>query len=99
MIFDSPPILAVTDSEILSRMTDASILVAGANETNREMLLKAAQLLSDDSHSFLGVVLNKFKFNIGYGYYYKNYYYYYSDKKKNRFLPFSRLLGKNNSTN
>lgn len=99
VIFDSPPILAVTDSEILSRMTDASILVAGANEANREMLMKAAQLLSDDSHSFLGVVLNKFKFNIGYGYYYKNYYYYYSDKKKNRFLPFSGFLGKNNNTN
>ncbi|MBA4319970.1 MAG: hypothetical protein C0412_16340 [Flavobacterium sp.] len=88
IIFDSPPILAVTDSEILSRMMDASILVAGSNEANREMLKKAAQLLSDDKNSFLGVVLNKFKFNIGYGYYYKNYYYYYSDKRKNRIFTF-----------
>ncbi len=86
IIFDSPPILAVTDSEILSRMMDASILVAASNEANREMLRKAAQLLSDDKNSFLGVVLNKFKFNIGYGYYYRNYYYYYSDGRKNGFI-------------
>lgn len=92
VIFDSPPILAVTDSEILSRMMDASILVAGSNEANREMLKKAAQLLSDDKNSFLGVVLNKFKFNLGYGYYYKNYYYYYSDKKKNGKFSISRLF-------
>jgi polysaccharide biosynthesis transport protein len=99
VIFDSPPILAVTDSEILSRITDASVLIAGANEANREMLKKATQLLKDEDNSFLGVILNKFKFNIGYGYYYKNYYYYYTDKKKNRFSPFSRLFGKNNNLN
>lgn len=97
IIFDSPPILAVTDSEILSRMMDASILVAGSNEANREMLKKAASILSEDKNSFLGVVLNKFKFNIGYGYYYKNYYYYYSDKKKNRLFSMFKHFSRNNN--
>jgi len=94
VIFDSPPILAVTDSEILSKMIDASILIAGCNEANRDMLRKSVQILSDDKHRFLGVVLNKFKFNIGYGYYYKNYYYYYSDKRKKNI--FQRLFRKRN---
>lgn len=99
VIFDSPPILAVTDSEILSRLTDGSVLVAASNEANRDMLKKAARLLSEDKNSFLGVVLNKFKFNIGYGYYYKNYYYYYTDKKKKRLFPFLKYFQKNKINN
>jgi len=95
IIFDSPPILAVTDSEVLSRLVDASILVAASNEANRDMLKKASHLLSEDKSSFLGVVLNKFKFNIGYGYYYRNYYYYYSDEKKKNWMSFLKYFKRN----
>jgi len=81
VILDSAPIIAVTDSEILARIVDATILVASAETTESGLLVKAAQLLKNDNSSFIGAVLNKFSFKSGYGSYYK-YYYYYSDKRK-----------------
>lgn len=88
IVLDSPPIIAVTDSEILSRIADSTILVAASGETEIELLKKSAELLQHDSESFIGVVLNKFTFRSGYGSYYK-YYYYYShnkDAKKKKFF-------------
>ncbi len=82
VVIDSPPIIAVTDSEILSRIADASILVASAGETDGELLSKAAELMDHENKSFIGVVLNKFSYRSGYGSYYK-YYYYYSHNKEN----------------
>ena len=81
IILDSAPIIAVTDSEILARIVDATILVASAETTEIDLLVKAAQLLKNDNSTFIGVVLNKFSYQAGYGSYYK-YYYYYSDKRK-----------------
>jgi len=88
IVLDSPPIIAVTDSEILSRIADSTILVAASGETEIELLKKSVELLQQDSDSFIGVVLNKFTFRSGYGSYYK-YYYYYShnkDVKKKKFF-------------
>jgi len=88
IVLDSPPIIAVTDSEILSRIADSTILVAASGETEIELLKKSVELLQHDSDSFIGVVLNKFTFRSGYGSYYK-YYYYYShnkDVKKKKFF-------------
>lgn len=81
IIIDSPPIVAVTDSEILSRLVDASILVVSAENTEIELMRKAAELLSNESKSFIGAVLNNFSYKSGYGSYYK-YYYYYSHQSK-----------------
>ncbi len=87
IIIDSPPIIAVTDSEIMSSMVDGTLLVVSANNTEVELMEKAVQLLSHDRSSFIGVVLNNFTYRSGYGSYYK-YYYYYSrptnGAKKNR---------------
>ncbi len=82
VVIDSPPIIAVTDSEILSRIADATILVAAAGETDSELLGKASELLQHENKSFIGVVLNKFSYRSGYGSYYK-YYYYYAHNKEN----------------
>jgi len=82
IIVDSPPMLAVTDSEILYKLTDGMILTVKANSTPREVIknivLRIKMLGSD---KFLGAVLNAFKYKEGYGYYYK-YYYYYSETQK-----------------
>ncbi|VAX26426.1 Tyrosine-protein kinase [hydrothermal vent metagenome] len=88
IVLDSPPIIAVTDSEILSRIADTTILVAASGETEIELLKKSAELLQHDSDSFIGVVLNKFTFKSGYGSYYKYYYYYSNNKdaKKKKFF-------------
>ena len=76
IVIDSPPVIAVTDSEILSRLVDASILVVSANDTEIELMEKSVELLSHDNGSFIGVLLNRFSYKSGYGSYYKYYYYY-----------------------
>lgn len=81
IMLDSPPIIAVTDSEILSRIVDASILVASANTTEIDLLQKSVELLRHEKNTFIGVLLNNFSYRAGYGSYYK-YYYYYSRPKE-----------------
>lgn len=87
IILDSPPVIAVTDSEILSSLVDATILVVSADQTEVELMQKAGELLQHQHGSFLGVLLNNFTYKSGYGSYYK-YYYYYSrpsnDKAKKK---------------
>jgi len=76
IVIDSPPIIAVTDAEILSSVVDGTILVVSANNTEMELMEKAVQLLNHERSSFIGVVLNNFTYRSGYGSYYKYYYYY-----------------------
>lgn len=76
VIVDSPPIIAVTDSDILSRILDATILVVSANETEIELMTKSVELLQHERDTFIGVLLNNFSYRSGYGAYYKHYYYY-----------------------
>ncbi len=82
VVIDSPPIIAVTDSEILSRLVDATILVVSANNTEVDLMRKSAELLTHEKKSFIGVLLNNFSYRSGYGSYYK-YYYYYSQNGGN----------------
>lgn len=81
ILLDSPPIIAVTDSEILARIADGTILVVSANATETELMEKSIEILRQDNVSFLGTVLNNFIYKSSYGSYYK-YYYYYSRPKK-----------------
>jgi capsular exopolysaccharide synthesis family protein len=89
ILLDSPPFISVTDAEILSRISDGTILVVQANKTPVDAFLKTYQRIVDiDSHKFLGSVLNNFRLKSAYGYYY-NYYYYYSkpdglDKRRSK---------------
>jgi tyrosine-protein kinase Etk/Wzc len=75
ILVDSPPIIAVTDAEILSRMVDATILVVAAESTELELMEKSVELLRGENNSFIGTVLNNFSYKAGYGSYYKKYYY------------------------
>ncbi|HEX2868270.1 MAG TPA: polysaccharide biosynthesis tyrosine autokinase [Ignavibacteriales bacterium] len=94
IVIDSPPILAVTDAEILSRIADLSLLVAAAEITEIDVMKKAVELLSHEQNSFIGVLLNNFIYKNGYGSYYKNYYYYQSPvkDKKEKLLYTGRQL-------
>ena len=76
IIMDSPPIISVTDSEILSRIADGTILVVSADSTEIDLMTNAVGLIKNDKSPFLGVVLNNFVYKNGYGSYYKYYYYY-----------------------
>lgn len=82
IIIDSPPIIAVTDAEILARKVDGNILVVSAESTEKDMLERAVQLLKNDLSVLIGTVLNNFSTKPGYGSYYKYYYYYASSKEK-----------------
>lgn len=78
IVIDSPPYISVTDSEILSRITDGTILVVQANKTPIDAFLRTYERINNiGEHKFLGAVLNNFMYKQAYGYYY-NYYYYYS---------------------
>ncbi|MDD5360611.1 MAG: polysaccharide biosynthesis tyrosine autokinase [Ignavibacteria bacterium] len=87
IVLDSPPFISVTDAEILSRISDGTILVVQANKTPIDAFIRTHDRIEfNESHKFLGSVLNNFSIKSAYGYYY-NYYYYYSkpeskDKKK-----------------
>ncbi|MCX6149816.1 MAG: polysaccharide biosynthesis tyrosine autokinase [Ignavibacteriales bacterium] len=76
IVIDSAPIIAVTDSEIISRLVDATILVVSANTTEVDVMQKSVELLKHEQNTFIGVLLNNFSYKSGYGSYYKYYYYY-----------------------
>ena len=74
ILFDSPPLLAVTDAVILSRLSDGVILIAQAGKTAREDAKQAARQLRDVDAPILGVILNEMDLSDKrYGYYYYQY--------------------------
>jgi Mrp family chromosome partitioning ATPase len=87
VLIDSPPIIAVTDASILSKMTDAILLVVRSGSTDQRVLRRSVDILSQVNTNLIGAVLNGVNISAGYDsyYYYYNYYYYYADtdnKKK-----------------
>ncbi|MDA1844520.1 CpsD/CapB family tyrosine-protein kinase [Bacillus cereus] len=70
VIFDLPPILAVTDAQIMANVCDASILVVRSEATEKETALKAKGLLESAKGKLLGVVLNDREREHGLYYYY-----------------------------
>jgi protein-tyrosine kinase len=63
VIFDTPPLLAVTDAQLIANNTDASILVIESGSTDIKSANHAIELLSSAKSKFLGAVLNKKSFN------------------------------------
>ena len=74
IIFDTPPVLAVTDAQILANQCDGTVLVVSSGKTEIEAAVKAKELLVSANAKLLGVVLNRKKMQQG------QYYYYYGDK-------------------
>ncbi len=58
VVFDSPPVLAVTDAVLLAHLTDGAILCVRAGATSREMVARARAELLQGRVSILGVLLN-----------------------------------------
>lgn len=78
IILDTPPILMVTDAQILSRYSDGCLFVISSGEAEKEAVIKGKELLEKVNSKILGVVLNKVQVT-GKGYY--GYYYYYYDNQ------------------
>jgi protein-tyrosine kinase len=71
LIFDTPPVLAVTDAQILAHQCDGTVLVIESGGTEIEAAVKAKELLEAANAKLLGVVLNKRKHRQGHYYYYQ----------------------------
>ncbi|MED3955202.1 CpsD/CapB family tyrosine-protein kinase [Priestia aryabhattai] len=72
IIFDTPPVLAVADAQILANQVDGSILVVSSGKTDKEAAVRAKELLLKANAKVLGAVLNNRKMEEG-----SDYYYYY----------------------
>jgi succinoglycan biosynthesis transport protein ExoP len=88
IIWDSPPLMTVTDGLILSKVLDGTVIVTKAGKTTFDLVrrgLKAikGQRASDSGSHVLGVVINAIDVKKSDYYYYKNYYHsYYSSKEE-----------------
>jgi capsular exopolysaccharide synthesis family protein len=80
VIFDSPPIAAVTDPAILARLTDGTVFVAKAGRTSKDALARARRQITVDGRvNSLGCIINDLDMSKQgrYGSYYYYYYYQY----------------------
>lgn len=74
ILFDTPPLLAVADPQILANQCDGSILVVYSEKTEMDKAKKSKELLENAQSKLLGVVLNHKEIQ-------KNDYYYYYGAK------------------
>jgi capsular exopolysaccharide synthesis family protein len=80
IVFDSPPLLLVTDGILLSTLADGVVLVVESGTTSRGALHRVRRILDRAGANTLGAVLNKLEDRVD-GYYssrYRYYNYYYS---------------------
>lgn len=70
IVIDSPPVLAVTDAQILSTKVDTCILVVDTQLTKRKQLLEVKRRLGNVNAPILGIVSNRMEYNTD-SYYYQ----------------------------
>ncbi|MBV9848957.1 MAG: polysaccharide biosynthesis tyrosine autokinase [Armatimonadetes bacterium] len=70
VIFDSPPVLAAADAQILASQMDGTIMVVEAGETRKAAARRTLDLLRQARASVLGIAYNKMRVLDGSGYYY-----------------------------
>lgn len=61
VLFDSPPLLAVTDGQILASKCDGTLLIVSSGKTEIEQAIKAKDLLNSVNSHLLGAILNNKK--------------------------------------
>lgn len=61
VLFDAPPVIAVTDAAVLSSKVDGVLLVINAGGTKRDHAQKAKALLEKVNANLVGAVLNNVK--------------------------------------
>ena len=76
ILVDTPPVLAVADSTILSRVVDSAILIVRANRTTRENLSSTQRILTQSPLKFVATILNDIRPEYEYQYYRRGYSYY-----------------------
>lgn len=80
ILFDSPPILVVTDAAVLGGKIDGVVMVVRFEKTDRRAAIEAKKLLENARAKVLGAVLNDVTMGgYSYHYYYRSYHYSYYD--------------------
>jgi len=77
ILFDCPPVMAVSEASIFASLLDGVICVVWAGHTSRRIAGSAVQLLRDRGARIIGCVLNNLEFGRTGYYYYSGYYGYY----------------------
>lgn len=98
VLFDSPPVAAVTDGVVISKIVDGVIIVGKAKKTTKDALLQVKKQLRDVNAHIIGMILNEIdleskEYNYYYySYYYRHYGYYYGADKYEKEKK-KRLIG------
>lgn len=74
VIYDTPPVLSVTDAQILATRVDGVIMVARQNFARKDNVREAKEALENVKANILGFVVNNVPFEEGKGYGYYAYY-------------------------
>jgi capsular exopolysaccharide synthesis family protein len=82
VIFDSPPVLPITDATIISSLVDGVLMVVECDQTTRAALSRACRIIEHAGGKIIGTVLNKVDVRRDgyYGYRYYHGYYTYTNK-------------------
>lgn len=73
IIYDLPPVLAVTDAQVLSSKTDGTIFVVPKGLVNKDQVIQSRDLLDKVNANVLGAIINRVEKTDD------NYYYYYGE--------------------
>ncbi len=71
IIFDAPPVLSVSDPQILGHKCDGTLLIINSGVAEKDNVMKAKEILLSSQAKIIGVVLNNYKMT-------QNYYQYHS---------------------
>ncbi|MBT3755114.1 MAG: polysaccharide biosynthesis tyrosine autokinase [Candidatus Cloacimonetes bacterium] len=97
ILFDSPPVIAVTDSMVMANKVDLLILAIRVDQADKNVVRRTKELLENIKVDITGVVINGIQPHRYYNSYEYNYYYFYyygkSEEKKSK----NKFFGKNKS--
>ncbi len=80
LIFDTPPVLAVTDAQVIGRLVDGTVLVINTEQTSGAAVRQALESLMQVNVPLVGAVLiGGSSQSSGYYYYMHSYYHYHED--------------------
>ena len=75
IVFDSPPVISVTDPLVLGSQVDGVLMVIQAGRCAKPLVLRSKEQLESVKARIVGAVLNDVSSEVG-RYYYRDYYYY-----------------------
>lgn len=76
IIYDMPPVIAVTDAQIMASKVDGTIFVLPKGQATKEEVVKSKELLEMVNANVLGAIFNRVEKSSD------SYYYYYGEEEK-----------------